>query len=616
MSDELYPSGPWMGFYNYRPGDRHRMDMDLTFANGSMTGEGNDDIGRFLIKGRYDKASGECYWTKSYIGAHQVAYRGFREGKGIWGTWEISLFGHGGFRIWPGSADEGQSRSEPVEQTQPVEPLVAPVAASGRLTPAARAQQNIVPLLVTLLIAAFVIAAPVARASSADWPQFRGPNCSGVALDARPPLRISPTNGVLWSVPVPWSPSSPCVSGGMIFLTTITDGQLQTRCYASDRGRLVWANSVGVEQLELFHNSEGSPAASTPAAEGGRVVSYFGSFGLVCYDSQGGELWRHPLPIARSAGSFGTGTSPVIAGNRVILSRDQDQGSSLFALDLATGKTIWETPRPEAHGSFGTPILWRNGGTDQVVTPGSVRLNGYDLKSGLERWSVHGVAGFACTTPVTGEGLLFFAAWSPGKSDSPRPSWESFLAEYDKNGDGEISLKEVPAAGRDFLRGLDVNRDGKITKDDYDQVKANDAKAENTLLAIQPNGLGDISKLHVAWKSTRGLPYVASPLLYKGKLYLLRDGGMLSCFDATTGRAFYLQERLEAADQYYASPVAADGRIYLASVPGRLTVIKAGGDKPETLHRADFGERVFATPALVGTRLYLRTKTKLYAFGK
>ena len=616
MSDELFPSGPWVGFYNYRPGDRHRMDLDLAFANGNMSGEGNDDVGRFLIKGRYDPSGGECHWTKSYLGAHQVFYRGFREGKGIWGTWEISLFGHGGFKIWPRTAGEADIQCETAEQTEPVEAVAEPAAAPVACNLLMHVHQKVAPGCFILLLGSLAVAAPTLRIPGADWPQFRGPNCAGVAASSRPPIQISPTNGVIWTVEVPWSPSSPCVSGGRIFLTTLADERLQTRCYAGESGRLLWANTVPANKLELFHNCEGSPAASTPAANGHRVVSYFGSFGLVCYDFKGRELWRHPLPMAQSGGSFGTGTSPVLAGNRVILNRDQEQNSSLFALELATGKTVWETPRPEAHGSFGTPILWRNDGIDQVVTPGSVRLNGYDLKTGLQRWNFQGVAGFACTTPVTGDGLLFFAAWSPGKSDSPRPSWDSFLAKYDKNGDGEISLDEVDAVSRDFLRGMDVNHDGKLTKEDYAQVKANDAKAENVLLALRPGGEGDISQSHLAWKATRGLPYVASPLYYNGRIYLLRDGGMFSSFDAHTGKAYYLQERLEAADQYYASPVAADGRIYLVSVPGRLTVVKAGGDKPEVLHQASFGERIFATPALVGTRLYLRTKTRLYAFGQ
>ncbi len=112
MSDELYPSGPWVGFYNYQPGDRHRMQLHLTFANGMISGEGNDDIGRFLIKGRYDSQSAESHWTKTYVGAHDVFYRGFREGKGIWGTWEIGNFAHGGFHIWPRQSADSQVTTE------------------------------------------------------------------------------------------------------------------------------------------------------------------------------------------------------------------------------------------------------------------------------------------------------------------------------------------------------------------------------------------------------------------------------------------------------------------------------------------------------------------------
>jgi hypothetical protein len=112
VSDELYPSGPWVGFYNYQPGERHQMQLHLTFANGKISGDGNDDIGRFLIKGRYDSQSAESYWTKSYLGSHDVFYRGFREGKGIWGTWEIGILNHGGFHIWPKQAGDSEASIE------------------------------------------------------------------------------------------------------------------------------------------------------------------------------------------------------------------------------------------------------------------------------------------------------------------------------------------------------------------------------------------------------------------------------------------------------------------------------------------------------------------------
>jgi len=123
MDDSLFPSGPWTGFYNYVPGDRHRMDLYLTFTAGRLTGDGNDDIGPFLIKGRYDAATRECYWTKTYLGAHDVFYRGFREGKGIWGTWEIKLLAHGGFHIWPRSAAEGTAEHEAAGETEPADAI-------------------------------------------------------------------------------------------------------------------------------------------------------------------------------------------------------------------------------------------------------------------------------------------------------------------------------------------------------------------------------------------------------------------------------------------------------------------------------------------------------------
>ena len=123
MSEPLFPSGPWTGFYNYHPGIGTGWTSELTFANGNMSGDGVDDVGRFLIKGRYDAASRECYWTKTYVGAHDVFYRGFREGKGIWGTWEITIQDHGGFHIWPRQAGEGEARAETAAAAEPVDAI-------------------------------------------------------------------------------------------------------------------------------------------------------------------------------------------------------------------------------------------------------------------------------------------------------------------------------------------------------------------------------------------------------------------------------------------------------------------------------------------------------------
>lgn len=473
-------------------------------------------------------------------------------------------------------------------------------------------KQNSTPVL---LLAAALLLAPIAF--GANWPQFRGPKASGVgAGDAKPPAKFGPDENVAWKVEVPWSPSSPCVWGDRVFLTTFHEGQLETRCYDRVDGRLRWTRALKPESVEEHHRTDGSPAASTPATDGRLVVSYFGSAGVVCHDFEGKEIWRHALPMLKSAGLYGTGTSPIIVNGRVLLSRDQHEFSSLLALDLATGKKLWETPRLDSAGSFGTPAHWLNAGVDEIVLAGPGRLKGYDLATGAERWAVDGITNYVCTTPVVSDGILYFAAWSNGAMDSPVARWEVFTRNYDKNADGVVSYDEIPLEKRDYMKGLDLDRDGNYTQKDWEALAARAARTENLMLAVKPGGQGDITETHVVWKFRKGLPYVSSPLFYDGRLYLVKDGGLMTSVDAKTGEALYTQQPLGTPGNYYASPVAADGRIYLCSSLGKVTVIKAGGDKPEILHQADFGARILATPALVGNQLYVRTATHLWAFGK
>jgi outer membrane protein assembly factor BamB len=464
------------------------------------------------------------------------------------------------------------------------------------------------------LLYALLMLAVLSGNTAENWPAFRGPNSSGVSQAARPPVKFGPDESVAWRKAVPWSPSSPCIWGERIFLTTFSDGRLETRCYSRNLGNLVWTRIARAEKLEEFHQTEGSPAASTPTTDGRRVVSYFGSCGLLCYDVDGNELWRYLLPVAITAGNFGSGTSPIIVGDRVILNRDVAVNSSILAVDLATGKKIWETPRPESPTSYSSPIVWNRDGVDEIVMSGSLSLNAYDVKSGAQRWVVHGLPSYTCTTPVIGDGLLYFAGWSPGKADSPWPTWASTAEKEDKNRDGRISIDEF-SSGPVWFRSQDIDGDGFITNKDWDMIAGLMKKGENVMLAVKPGGSGDITQSHVVWQATRGLPYVPSPLFYDGRVYLVKDGGMMSCFDAKSGKPFYLQERLDAGGNYYASPVAADGRIYLTSLDGKVSVVKAGGDHPEVLHRVDFRERIASTPALIGGRLFLRTESALYAFG-
>jgi outer membrane protein assembly factor BamB len=458
-------------------------------------------------------------------------------------------------------------------------------------------------LALALLVTSEVFAA-------SNWPQFRGPNASGISSDAKPPQTFSKTNNLLWQIDLPYSPSSPCIWDDHIFVTTFDAGKLQVRDYRRSDGENNWARLISIPALEEFHASEGSPAASTPATDGRVVVAYFGSCGLLAYDFEGHELWTQSMPAAQTAGGFGTGTSPVIIGKKVILNRDEQGNSAIMAFDIDTGKKLWRTARRDSITSYSTPVLWKN----EIVVAGSISMKAYDLEKGTERWTVRGLPSAACPTPVVTDDLLYFAGWSPGKSDSPFPSWDSTAERMDKNKDGKITPEEYgdPA----WFKPMDLDKDGVITKKDWDELLATLSKGDNALLAIKPGGTGDITSTHVAWRYDRGLPYVPSSLVYQDRLYMIKDGGMISCFEAKTGKPIYTQERINSQGNYYASPVAADGRIFLASQNGKVTVIKSGGEKPEILHQTDFNEKIAPTMALIENKIYLRTQTKLYAFGQ
>jgi outer membrane protein assembly factor BamB len=289
------------------------------------------------------------------------------------------------------------------------------------------------------------------------------------------------------------------------------------------------------------------------------------------------------------------------------------EGSELLAVDSATGKVKWKADRAPFKSSFGAPVTWTNGQSQEVVLPGSMQMVAYDLKTGAERWRVNGLPSAICTTPVVSDGLLFFAGWSPGKADAPIPPFESFAKDEDKNQDGFIDRDEAGPMVKSLLSTLDSNHDQKLSKEEWEAFAVNIAKGENVALAVRPGGQGDITESHVAWKYKRGLPYVPSPLVYRGSIYFVKDGGMVTCLKAATGEPNYEQERLGSPGTFYSSLVAANGIIYACSVNGVVTAFRAG-DKFEVLGTNDLKERISATPAIADNTLYLRTDKHLYAF--
>ncbi|HJT76985.1 MAG TPA: PQQ-binding-like beta-propeller repeat protein, partial [Gemmataceae bacterium] len=463
------------------------------------------------------------------------------------------------------------------------------------------------------LLLALAAAAP---AAASDWPQFRGPNCSGrAAADGPLPAEIGPTVNVRWKAAVPPGHSSPVIVGDRVYLTAERDRKLLTLALDRASGKVLWEAEAPAGPLEKIHHI-GSHAQSTPAADAEGVVSFFGSYGMLCYDRAGKLLWQRPMGPFKN--DFGAGSSPVLAGGRVLLCQDHDQDSFLMALDRHTGATVWKTDRPDFLRGYCTPVLWESGGRRQVVVAGTLRVAGYDLATGKEAWTVHGIARTVCMTPVVGDdGTLYVAGWSAGGDAGARiraEPFDSVVKRLDKNGNGKLEATELTAGPiAERFTQVDLDKDGSITREEYERFRGLFEKGQNVVLAIRPGGTGDVTATHVAWKNTRQVPFCSSPLYLDGCVYTVKDGGFLSCLDARDGN-LVRRDRLPGRGNYYSSAVAGDGKIYVADDKGTLAVVRAGRDW-QVLSSADFEESVYATPALAGGQVFVRTAGHLYCFG-
>lgn len=466
--------------------------------------------------------------------------------------------------------------------------------------------------LAALLACASLTLAPPESA----WPQFRGPNGGGRAVGkAELPATIGPNQHVVWKRDLPPGHSSPVVFGDRIYLTAVRDSKLVTMGLDRASGNLLWAAEAPYQKLEKIHGI-GSHAQCSPATDGQRVVSFFGSSGLYCYDTNGRLLWKHAMGPFRN--DFGAGNSPILVDDRVILCQDHDTDSFLMAIDKRTGETIWRTDRSEFPRNYCTPVIWESGGRRQIVLAATLRVVGYDFDTGKELWTVRGLSRTVCATPVVGDdGSLYAAGWSAGGDPSDRIRVEPFedaAASRDANKNGTLEPGELPEGPiKQRFSQVDRDKTGSITRAEYEYFRGLFDKSRNVVLAIRPGGVGDVTSSHVAWESTRSVPFCASPLYEDGYIFTVKDGGILSALDAKSGDPIK-QDRI-ATGNYYASPVSGDGKVYLVNERGKLTVVSAIGDW-EVLGTADFGEDTYATPAIVAGRIYLRTAGHLYCFGK
>jgi outer membrane protein assembly factor BamB len=478
-----------------------------------------------------------------------------------------------------------------------------------------------------LLLAA--VALRVLAAQDAAWPQFRGPNASGIAAPgAAPPVEFGPSKRLLWQQALPPGHSSPAVWGDRLFLTAFEPAskKLELICVSGKTGEILWRRTAPAAQIEETH-AVSNPATASPALDRDRVYAYFSSYGVMAFDHSGVAQWTAPLAMPKT--HHGSGASPVLAGDLLIVNHDAMQGGYLLALDRRTGSTAWRQEYARQPGrveSYSTPVVWR----DQLVLHRAGIIEAYRVSGGERTWSLAANTSGASTVTAADD-TIYVATWNVLGEDDQRASLPDFvgmLELYDKNGDRAISEAEFPTTlkftarpgldnipnSQNFVafRTVDRNGDGLVQESEWEsfRTRIGAMTQDHGLLAIRPGAKTAV----VEWRENSSIPEVPSPLLYKGRLFLVRNGGIVTCLDAATGKLIY-RARAGAPGAYYASPVAAAGRVYLASSEGVVTVISAGTDQLEVVARNELGEDIVATPAIAGNVIYVRTLRNLFAFG-
>lgn len=395
-------------------------------------------------------------------------------------------------------------------------------------------------LLVMALMAAF--SGALGTVSAANWPQWRGPSGQGISNETNLPKEWSPTKNIKWKTPIDGrGHSSPIVWGNRVFLTTAIEGSavpgakavihmdgdkeflhpdsvgadhkhiFKVLCLDRETGKIIWEQKAFEGTPYDNRHRKASYAASTPTTDGKHVYAFFGTEGLFAYDLKGKLAWKADLGKLGTVG-MGTGTSPILYENLVLMQCDEENGAASFivALDKQTGKEVWKTPR-KVQVSWATPILVRTAKRIELVTSGTENVIAYDPATGKELWRHKGVESNAIPSPVANYDMVFISAGFPAK----------------------------------IAMAIPLGRAGDLGED-------------------------------VAWKYVKGTAYVPSPILYGDYLYLTTDRGILTCLDSKTGEVKYEGGRVPIPATFTASPIAFDGKILLTSEDGDTFIIKAG----------------------------------------
>ena len=406
-------------------------------------------------------------------------------------------------------------------------------------------------------------------ALAGNWSHWRGPTGNGAAPDANPPLEWSVTKNVKWKVPIPGRGSgSPVIWEDRVFVLTAVpakgkqggfDGRQLSKltfkiiCFDRKNGRVRWEKTaIEATPHQGTHSTNGFSSAS-PCTDGEHVYAHFGSRGLFCYTMDGKFVWkRDDFGKMNTRSGFGEGSSPTLAGDKILVPWDHEGPSALYALDRLTGKTIWKTERDEPT-CWATPLVVEHGGTKQVIMNGQTCARGYDLKTGKELWRCAGQTQRPVASAVASKDLVVVGSGFRG----------SFIGAFRLDGKGNIE-------------GTD----------------------------------------HVVWTLDHDTPDIASPLISGNRLYFHSGkSGRLTCLNVATGKPHYTAARIPNISRTYASPMAAGGHVYLTGRSGTTVVIK-DGDKLEIVATNSVDETVDATPAPVDNELFIRGERHLFCIAR
>lgn len=422
---------------------------------------------------------------------------------------------------------------------------------------------------------------------SENWSQFRGAHQDGIVSNATIPVEWGPNDKILWKVDLPGSGwSQPIVWGDKIFITAAETNE-QTKpnpkfttpdagakapvdvtyrwkllCLDVASGKTLWERTARDGRPTIRTHVNNPYASETPTSDGERVIAYFGMMGIYCYDSAGNQLWTRDLGTQSMMYDWGTGSSPILFGDKVYVQCDNEEASFLVALDKQTGHDVWRVSRDE-QTNWSTPYIWRNKNRTELVTSGGGQMRSYEPESGKLLWSMTG-SGRTATSPV---------------------------------GDAEL-----------------------LYVDSYDRFSGR----TGVLAAIRPGASGDISlnpgetsNSHVAWSATINGFRAATPAICQQRLYILEEfAGVIHCLDAITGKEYYRKRIPAAAAGFTASPLVNGEKVFCTDQRGRTHVLQAGPELQILVTNKLNEEMCWSSPAVSGNRILIRTIDHLYAIGE